>query len=311
MILTVTPNPLLDFIIHAAEMPGPGGHRLKKVKETVGGKGINVARLLKTLGRPALALGFCGGWYGKRLGDLLREQGVMARFVETAAETRLGVNLIVDQPTTQTWWLEEGEELTRAEIGAFLDLFRAEKPRASFVAMSGTIPGRCNNGFYAEVLRECRDIRAEVYLDARGEPLQKALEVGGFFLKQNREESIETFGVDPFDAARRAAWIVALLRARVTGALITDGPGPVLLWDPPHTLFFTPPPVREISPVGSGDAALAGILYARAEGLSVIEAARWGIACGAADAGHAGPCEAEFAEVERLLPLVGVAGARR
>ena len=301
MILTVTPNPLLDYIIHSPTAPSQGGHRTRFIDWTVGGKGINVARMLKTLGRPALAFGFAGGANGDKIRTRLKDQGIPAVLIPTEAETRVGINMVIEQPPAQTWWIEDGEELSETEITHFTEELDRHLPRTKYIALSGTIPGRSNQDFYRRIIEHCKPYSCELFLDARGEALQSALRVGGFFLKHNRDEARETFGMDPFDEAQIPGFFARLASARVWGALITDGPGEALAWEPPNVWRLKPPRVKEVSAVGSGDAAMAGLLFARANGLSWLEASRWAMAAGAADATHPAPCDAEFHEVEARL----------
>ncbi|MFZ5949904.1 MAG: 1-phosphofructokinase family hexose kinase [Candidatus Rifleibacteriota bacterium] len=295
MIVTVTPNPLLDYVLHSKNIPDPGGRRTEQIPFTVGGKGINVARMLKTLGRPALALSFAGGENGRKIRQGLIQQGISADLIETAAETRMGINLVVEQPSYHTWWIENGLELSKSEVYNFLDSLEKRMPEVRFVAMSGTIPGRLNDDFYLKVLSVCLKFRSEVYLDARGTPLKKACEIGRFFLKHNREEAIETFKIDPMSEPKK--FFSCLAAKKIWGAMITDGKNPVLLWDGENIFELHPAEARQISAVGCGDATLAGLLYGRSEGLDLIESAIWGLAAGAADAEMPGPCEADYPRV--------------
>ncbi len=301
MILTVTPNPLLDYIIHSPVAPLQGAHRTRFLDWTVGGKGINVARMLKTLGRPALAFGFAGGANGDKIRGRLKDQGIPAVLIPTEAETRVGINMVIEQPPAQTWWIEDGEELAESEILHFTEELDRHLPRTKYVAMSGTIPGRRNLDFYRRIIEHCKSYSCELFLDARGEALRSALGVGGFFLKHNRDEARETFGMDPFDETQTAGFFAHLASSRVWGALITDGPRESLAWEPPNVWRLRPPRVTEVSAVGSGDAAMAGLLYARANGLGWLEASRWAMAAGAADAMHPAPCDASFHEIEARL----------
>lgn len=67
MVYTVTFNPSLDYIISV------DGFQLGKTNRTVkeqmlpGGKGINVSTVLKNLGIPNTALGFCAGFTGEEI----------------------------------------------------------------------------------------------------------------------------------------------------------------------------------------------------------------------------------------------------
>ncbi|HNX75725.1 MAG TPA: PfkB family carbohydrate kinase [Candidatus Rifleibacterium sp.] len=307
MILTLTPNPLLDYKIFDTLAAGrPGGIRTAKIPFTVGGKGINVARMLKAFGKPALALTFSGGANGTRMQDELRQQSIPARFVQTAAETRLGIELFSEVPGQHRWWIENGEELLETEIQAMLDLVSAEAESAAIIAMSGTIPGRRNTDFYLRVLERLSAFRGEIYLDARGTPLCDACKLGGFFIKHNRDESIESFGLDPFDQRQRHELLQMFRTRKIWGAMITDGQRNIILWDGSDCYEFAPAPAREISAVGCGDATLAGLIYGRRSGMSLLEASVLGLAAGAADAEKPGPCEASFEEIQQKIRLVSL-----
>ncbi len=301
MILTITPNALLDYILHSPAPPAQGAHRLSALPWMVGGKGINVARMLKTLGVPGLALTFAGGPNGEKIRRGLADEGIAFRCVPTAHETRVGVNLVVETPPSQMWWIEEGFELGEPEVLEFLQLTRAFLPKTRFLVMSGTVPGRGNRDFYRRIIDEAKAFVPEIYLDARGACLTEALKSGSFFLKQNRDEARETFGLDPFIPAESEILFGRLREAGVWGAFITDGPRPTLLWEPGKKTVLEPPRLAEVSAVGSGDAAMAGFVFGRRSGLDLIDSAKWALAAGSADAAHPGPCQAAFPEIERLF----------
>lgn len=71
MILTVTANPALDVTYRVGTLVPHGTHRVSAVAERAGGKGLNVARVLHTLGVPVLATGLLGGATGTRVQALL------------------------------------------------------------------------------------------------------------------------------------------------------------------------------------------------------------------------------------------------
>ena len=57
MIYTVTFNPSIDYIMFTNGFELKGLNRAKKTYKFAGGKGINVSRVLKTLGVQSTALG--------------------------------------------------------------------------------------------------------------------------------------------------------------------------------------------------------------------------------------------------------------
>jgi fructose-1-phosphate kinase PfkB-like protein len=305
MILTITPNPLLNYTIHGIASES-GERRCEKLPFTVGGKGINVARMLKSFGQPATAITFAGGSSGSSIIEQLRQQGIPARFVRTAVETRIGIDVFPDGPIPHNWWIEHGGELTDREILEMVQLLREELPYARFVAMSGSIPGKGQRDFYEKILLAIKDFRGEIFIDAKGDPLRFACRHGGFFLKHNREEAKETFALDPFIPEQTGEFCRILWRHKIWGAMVTDGKNPVWLWDGTNTYLLEPAPAREVSAVGCGDATLAGLIYGRSLGMSVLQSALVGLAAGAADSECAGPCIADYPAVEKKILSVKV-----
>ncbi|MDD3001130.1 MAG: PfkB family carbohydrate kinase [Candidatus Riflebacteria bacterium] len=303
MIITVTPNALLEYQIES-DISFAGGHRLDEIPFTVGGKGINVARMLRNLGRPALALTFVGGNNGEKIKEKLKYQGIFGGFIETEAETRVGISLLENNGEKHRWWIEEGRALQEAEIQKMIKLLQEESKNAAFIAFSGSVPGHKNQDLYWRLIESIRDSNSEIYVDARDKALVDACKVGGFFLKHNREETIKTFNKDPFDSNVCIDYFKLLEKCKIWGALITDGKNNALLWDGKSVYIFEPANVKEVSSVGCGDATLAGFIYARKLGMSLVESAVVGLASGAADARHAGPCEADWQEVQELMAQI-------
>jgi tagatose 6-phosphate kinase len=57
MIVTVTPNLALDVTYELPELRPGHAHRVRAVHSRAGGKGVNVARVLASLGHDVLVLG--------------------------------------------------------------------------------------------------------------------------------------------------------------------------------------------------------------------------------------------------------------
>ncbi len=88
MIVTVTLNPAWD-ITHTVRLLEPGStHRAEAVHERPGGKGVNVSRVLHSLGHPTLATGYAPGPTGDRLRAALAHAGVPEDFATYAGGTR-------------------------------------------------------------------------------------------------------------------------------------------------------------------------------------------------------------------------------
>ena len=75
MIITVTPNPVLDRTLTVPEIVLNEMVRVVESRDDWGGKGFNVSRALLALGKPSVAMGLVGGAVG---GFLLKQDGPVA-----------------------------------------------------------------------------------------------------------------------------------------------------------------------------------------------------------------------------------------
>ena len=116
MIITVTLNAAIDKTL---EVPNFRlGRRHRSVAQTTmpGGKGVNVARAVKRLGRPVVATGFTGGPTGTRVVELLTDESILSDFVRIREESR--TNTAVLDPTSgeQTEINERGPAVSAQEL---------------------------------------------------------------------------------------------------------------------------------------------------------------------------------------------------
>src|SRR5690349_8985145 len=117
MILTVTPNAALDVTYQVDSLTPYATHRVSQVAERAGGKGVNVARVLHSLGEPVLATGLAGGPTGVRLRELLAADTVAEAFLPVAGNARRTV-VVADRADATGFW-EPGPIVTAAEWSAF------------------------------------------------------------------------------------------------------------------------------------------------------------------------------------------------
>src|SRR5262249_49462627 len=103
MILCVTLNPCLDKTLTVPACRPGDSVSGRRTSEVVGGKGNNVARALKRLGRDARPATFLGGPVGQLCEGLLRSaDGLDPLVTPTAAPTRTILTVRTDDSAEQT-----------------------------------------------------------------------------------------------------------------------------------------------------------------------------------------------------------------
>ncbi|GAA3901765.1 1-phosphofructokinase family hexose kinase [Streptomyces gulbargensis] len=265
MILTVTLNTALDLTYRVPALVPHASHRVTQVIERPGGKGLNVARVLDTLGYETVATGFAGGATGAVLRERLAELStVRDALVETAGPTRRTV-AVVDTTTGDTTQLNEpGPTVTPEEWAAFRGRFTELLDGARAVALCGSLPPGIHVGAYAELVRAARAAGVPVLLDTSGEPLRRGIAARPDLVKPNADELAQLTGArEPHRATLDA-------RRRGAHAVVSSlGPEGLLAATPEGLWQASPPAPVHGNPTGAGDSAVAGLLS------GLIDATPW------------------------------------
>jgi 6-phosphofructokinase 2 len=97
-ILTITLSPTIDISSEAEVVRPTRKTRTSNTRYDPGGGGINVARVIATLGGDAEAIFLAGGEIGSLLDRLLGEEGIRRHLIPITGQTRIGV--VVHEQTT-------------------------------------------------------------------------------------------------------------------------------------------------------------------------------------------------------------------
>jgi len=289
-LLTLTANLLWEQTLLLRNGSPTRTQRASGSSHQVGGKGINVSKMLTRLGAGNSAVCFPGGATGTLVEAWLRERGfVLKTFPAAAPETRSGV--VIRSTRTETTFLGPDQPLDPAAVRAAAAILAAE-PADSVLAVCGSIPGW--EGRTGAAFRELfQSWRGALVVDTYGPALKWLVERPLALVKINREEFDRLVPADPGDKSELAFTMrLAETAARypVAAWIITDGPKPVwcALKDG-TTTTLRPPPVREVSPTGSGDVLLAALLHAHFNlGQSWSDALAYALPLASANAAHEG-----------------------
>ena len=175
MIITVTPNAAVDKTLTVPNFQTGFRHRASESLTLPGGKGVNIARALKTLGEPVVVTGLVGGRAGQQIVEGLTRENILNDFVHIAGESRTSTAVVDPTTMTQTEVVEYGPVVTEAETAGLLDKIEYLAKGARFVVLAGSLPRKVSEDFYATVLQRIRKHRCFVVLDSAGEPLRRGV----------------------------------------------------------------------------------------------------------------------------------------
>ncbi len=309
MILTVTLNAAIDRTVAVPNFRLSHRHRAVESQTVAGGKGVNVARALKLLGRPVIATGLAGGATGARILEQLAEESILNDFTRIDGESR--TNLSVVDPTTgeQTEINERGPRVTPEEVDRFVEKLLYLAQGATICVLAGSTPPGSDPDVYARLVTELKSLGVISVLDTDGEQMRAGLRAEPAVVAPNVREAEEAVGHEFNDSDDQALGLSGLIEMGAGDAIITTPSGcAAIVGKGPDRRRFEAEiePLDPIASVGSGDAFLAGYVAARYEGGSPRDCLAYGVACGAQSTQHFGAGTLDPREVERLSERVEV-----
>ena len=308
MILTVTLNAAIDRTLAVPNFHVGRRHRAVEQTAVAGGKGVNVARALKALGRPVLATGTSGGGTGARILALLDEEGIANDFVRIQEESRMSTAVVDPTDGVTTEINERGPALSNNERERVVERILYLAQGAQIVVLCGSLPRSVPVELYGQLVEDLRRLGVTTVLDCEGEPLRVGTGARPDLVTPNLTEAEELIGREFTDDDDRLGGVREIVDLGARDAVITYESGCVALLggDSAERAAFrvSVEPREPLSQIGAGDAFLAGYVAGLYEGRSAEDCLRFGTACGAESVRHVGAGVIDPREVERLIPEV-------
>ena len=308
MILCVVPNTTIE---HDWLIPGLQLGQAYHVNEPAilpSGKGMNVARAIKTLGGEPYCVGFLAGHSGEYYKDLVRQHGIPGEWVWVEGETRISMALTdpTAEHTDATLVTEPGQMVSEANWEKLAEAARRNAREAVMTCFSGSLPPGNPPGYFKRLVEQIQSESCPVWVDCSGAPLQEAIAARAHGIKVNGIELGEAMGlmIDGVESAINAG--MQLQSIGIEMAVITLGSRGSVMVSSQGAWLAMPPVVKTISTVGSGDAFLAGMMQGLSESKTLIESLRMATAAAAANTLQIGGGQFIRQEYENLLDQVSI-----
>ena len=304
MIFTVTLNPAVDRELTVDSIAFDTVLRASDWQVDCGGKGFNVARMLKSLGVASTALGFAAGKTGELLDNRLQALGIDTDFTWVEGETRTNVSIISSENGRYVKVNEPGPNIAEKHLVRLKEKIQARTRSGDWWVLAGSLPPGVPAEFYGEIIEIIHKASAKVFLDTSSEALRRSCGAGPLLVKPNAEEAHELTGLPVNDTREIAEAGAAIRKLGPANVIVSLGKDGALLVNGRDVWSAASPEIIEKNPIGAGDSMVAGMVWGLSEGADLSEALRRGIACGAATASQSGTTVGSLSQVEELLPKV-------
>lgn len=300
MVYTVTFNPSLDYVVQIEDFKCDAVNRVSSENIYAGGKGNNVAVMISNLGLKSRALGFCAGFTGTAMEQMLREYGCDTDFIPLdEGMTRINVKVKANEEFEING---QGPGIPESKIEQLLVKTDALE-KDDVLVLSGSIPNTLPDDMYERVMQRLDQKGVRIAVDATKDLLLKVLKYHPFLIKPNQIELGEMFGVTLCSDEQIIEYAKKLQHMGARNVLVSmAGDGAILVDENEEVWKQLPPKGTVVNSVGAGDSMVAGFLAGYLTSGSYEQALRLGTAAGSATAFTSWLAGRE--EIDRMLAQI-------
>ncbi len=282
MIYTVTLNPAIDYVLEVDNIKIGATNRACDENYYIGGKGINVSRVLKELETPSVALIFVAGFTGDFICSFLEKEGIKSDFVRLdSGFSRINVKIKND---TETEINGKGPDISKEHINMLFHKLDAVKD-GDIIVLAGSVPQSVPSDIYEKIMERLSGKDIRFIVDATGQLLLGTLKYKPFVIKPNIDELAELFGKYPESDEEILKYAQELHNKGARNVIVSLGKdGAILIDENGYVRRVSAHKGNVKNTVGAGDSLLAGFISGYEKTGDFSYALRLGNAAGAATA---------------------------
>lgn len=322
-LVTVTLNPAVDHVLEAEQFTVGSNISARRLGWHPAGKGINVARVLATLGSRCIATGFVGKQDLSLFEEYLERVGhgrVVTQLLVVRGRTRSNITIMDPVLDSETHIRDEGFTVQHDDVRRISSKIAMLARSGTFMVLSGSLPPGVTLGDFRSMLHCTADQEARAIVDTSDRVLE-ALRGEAIWLAKLNAAELAAFSGLPTEtheqvlAAARAVStsgdgaIEHVIATRGSAGAVLVGPGVELA----ARVFVHPGLIANT--VGCGDALLAGVLHQYVRSGDWSAALRQGVATATATAVSREPGVFQLSDVQEFwdaatVEPAGASGSR-
>lgn len=307
MIYTVTLNPARDRTVVIPDFAAGKVNRIKHFRDDPGGKGINVSKVIKSLGGKSVAMGILGGNTGEYIRNCLDEMGIENDFVFVDAETRTNIKVFDDVNLITTDINEAGAPVSEETLDRVLSGILSKAEKGDIVVFAGKIPTGAPSDLLLKWMKTLKENGVLSVLDADSKTLKEGVKASPMLIKPNETELGELIGekLDSLDKIVSGAKKVMAENGISFVAVSMGADGAVFVTEK-KVYRARGLKIEARSTVGAGDAMAASLAYGMDIGMIEIDACRLSVAASAAAVMCEGTQSADRKTIDELYEKVEI-----
>jgi hexose kinase, 1-phosphofructokinase family len=280
-ILSIALNPAIDISSEADKVQHTRKTRTHNQQQHPGGGGVNVARVIAELGGTCELLYMSGGATGMLLETMLQPLPVRQHVMKVHDPVRVAYNVRDMSTNLEYRFVPEGPLISAAELAPVFEFL--EHSDADYFVASGSLPRGVADDTYARMAEIAARRGRRFVLDTSGAALKATLGHRKVFLVKPSLGELQDFVGRKLHHGSVGPTAQQLVRDGIAEYItVTLGADGAVLASAEDIVHVPAIEVPVQSAVGAGDCFVAAMIWSLAEGHSIEEAFRFGLAAGAA-----------------------------
>lgn len=306
MVITVTLNPAMDKTLTIDNFKAGVVNRVSGLRYDIGGKGINVSKVLKNFGIDSICTGFLGGAWEKNVLTELSDRGIKSEFIHIEGNTRTNTKVVDRVNKVFTDINEPGPDINDADMKSFLIRFNLICNAGDIVILSGGVSETIPSDIYATLIKIAKEKGALVILDADGDLLRRAIQQKPNIIKPNEYEISKLLNIDVSNRSTLIKGAYSLKNSGIENILISLGSKGALYLTCDGIYLADAVKVSVKGTVGAGDSMVAGLVYSIINKFNSFDTLKFASACGSSAVSLEGTEACTLAEVKVLMDRVNI-----
>lgn len=304
--ITLTLNPCVDKTVSIENLNIYGLNRIKTSRQDIGGKGINVARVLKSSGETVSVCGILGDENSEIFNEFLNSQNIENKFTKVCGRVRTNTKIIDQSCLKTTEFNESGFPVLKSDFERFLNNFDKAIVGENILFLSGSTPLGISSNIYQALIEKANSKGIKAILDADGIAFEHGIKSCPYAVKPNLCE-LETYsGTCCHSEEIIVKKSLELIDKGIEIVLVSMGEKGAIISSKSESFIATPWECIVASTVGAGDAMTATLGYSISKGFSLEETLKVCVSAGTITACKEGTTLCQLDEVFEMANRVNV-----
>lgn len=259
-VATITLNPAYDLVGLSTPIELGEVNRVTTAGFHAAGKGINVAKVLKSLGIDVTVGGFLGKENQDGFQKEFSEAGIANRFQMVEGRTRINVKLT--EPSGKvTDFNFSGFEITKQDWTRFVNDTLSWAGQFDMICVSGSVPPSIDLNDFTAWMKRLRSECMCLIFDSSREAFVAGLKALPWLVKPNHHE-LEIWAGRPLPKLSDVVQAAHELRQQgIAHVVISLGEQGAMWVNASGAWMAKPPKCDVVSTVGAGDSMVGGLIY--------------------------------------------------